>query len=166
MTFEQLIERCITDEDRDLQKQVDHKETSQLRPLCQRCREEFDINEHGYCATCQRKIDIMTKRGSMNLKQYVEERGLAIVLKELTDIQRNVCIEHIEPHQKPFEFAKAKAVFGCWRVVQAFDDGIHRPIFNCQYGNDNDGCCEHPDAMTPECHVAACPFYQHDRFVG
>jgi len=31
-----------------------------------------------------------------------------------------------------------------------------KPITDCEY-NQDDGCCGHPDAPTPECHVDACP---------
>ena len=30
------------------------------------------------------------------------------------------------------------------------------PIKDCEYSQE-DGCCGHPDAPTPECHIAACP---------
>ena len=31
-----------------------------------------------------------------------------------------------------------------------------KPITDCEYAQE-DGCCGHPDAPTPECHVWACP---------
>ena len=34
---------------------------------------------------------------------------------------------------------------------------IKRPIENCQYGHDKDGCCFHPENMTPECFKDVCP---------
>lgn len=38
-------------------------------------------------------------------------------------------------------------------------DWVHvRPVRNCEYADPADGCCTHPDAITPECHPwADCP---------
>ena len=33
-----------------------------------------------------------------------------------------------------------------------------RPVENCGHVG-SDGCCQHPENMTPECHTAACPMY-------
>ena len=31
-----------------------------------------------------------------------------------------------------------------------------KPITDCEYAQE-DGCCGHPNAATPECHTGACP---------
>lgn len=51
---------------------------------------------------------------------------------------------------------------GIFAVPEEGDDltpAVMRPISNCLYGNPNDGCCQHPGNITPECHVDACPYF-------
>jgi len=31
------------------------------------------------------------------------------------------------------------------------------PITDCEHKDEDDGCCHHPNNMTPECHCDACP---------
>lgn len=34
---------------------------------------------------------------------------------------------------------------------------VFTPITDCEHKDKEDGCCHHPQNMTPECHVNACP---------
>lgn len=33
---------------------------------------------------------------------------------------------------------------------------VFTPIKDCEFKDKDDGCCHHPKAFTPECHINAC----------
>lgn len=71
----------------------------------------------------------------------------------LVSLDMTTWTKHPDEGEKAIVNAVARLAQGA-----ALQDYHRRPVENCGHVGKVDGCCEHPRAMTPECHkYVACP---------